>query len=181
MCCTIRDWPSLCYCINLSINLSINQYRDRTSQIVSIAQVLIDPFYRTIEGIATLIEKDWCAFGHKFDDRCGHGFDHSHHSEERSPIFLQFLDVLHQILRQFPIVFEYTDDVLVFLVNHSSSCLFGNFLGSMLLHTVSEWLYYSSLYYSITMTMIINSEHSRYLISFSIFLSINLSISTVCF
>jgi hypothetical protein len=51
----------------------------------------------------------------------------------------------------------------------------------MLLHTVSEWLYYSSPYCSITMIMVINSEHSRYVISSSIFLSINLSISTLCF
>jgi len=143
----VTDHPS----VTASIYQSINQCRDRTSQIVSIAQVLIDPFYRTIEGIATLIEKDWCAFGHKFDDRCGHGFDHSHHSEERSPIFLQFLDVLHQILRQFPIVFEYTDDVLVFLVNHSSSCLFGNFLGSMLFH---HYLILSSSLWSSTVNIL---------------------------
>jgi hypothetical protein len=40
--------------------------RDRTAQICAIAEILLDPYYRTIEGFAVLIEKDWCAFGHKF-------------------------------------------------------------------------------------------------------------------
>lgn len=39
---------------------------DRTAQICSLAQVLLDPHFRTIEGLAALVEKDWCAFGHKF-------------------------------------------------------------------------------------------------------------------
>lgn len=39
---------------------------DRTAQICSLTQVLLDPHFRTIEGLAALVEKDWCAFGHKF-------------------------------------------------------------------------------------------------------------------
>ncbi|ORY22975.1 Myotubularin-like phosphatase domain-domain-containing protein [Naematelia encephala] len=45
---------------------------DRTSQLSAIAQVCLDPYYRTFEGFAVLIEKDWLAFGHKFLDRSGH-------------------------------------------------------------------------------------------------------------
>ena len=128
---SITSYQSILPLINLPliINDILSILRDRTAQVVSTAQLLIEPYYRTIEGLATLIEKDWCAFGHKFDDRCGHGYDHSYHSEERSPIFLQWMDVLHQMQRQFPGVFEYNEDLLIFLVNHSSSCLFGNFLG----------------------------------------------------
>jgi myotubularin-related protein 6/7/8 len=36
--------------------------RDRTAQICALAQVMLDPFYRTIEGLATLIEKDWYTY-----------------------------------------------------------------------------------------------------------------------
>ena len=103
---------------------------DRTAQLCSLTQILLDPHFRTLGGFATLIEKDWCAFGHKFQDRCGHGVDSSHLSEERSPVFLQFLDVLFQVMSQFPSAFEYTENLLVFLADHCSSCIFGNFLGN---------------------------------------------------
>ena len=41
--------------------------RDRTAQMCSLSQILLDPFFRTIEGLATLIEKEWCSFGFKFN------------------------------------------------------------------------------------------------------------------
>lgn len=45
---------------------------DRTSQLVSLALLMLDPAYRTISGYALLIEKEWLAPGHKFHARCGH-------------------------------------------------------------------------------------------------------------
>ncbi|XP_006457859.1 hypothetical protein AGABI2DRAFT_215827 [Agaricus bisporus var. bisporus H97] len=45
---------------------------DRTSQLSSLSQLCLDPYYRTIKGFEILIEKDWLSFGHKFLDRCGH-------------------------------------------------------------------------------------------------------------
>lgn len=46
---------------------------DRTSQLSSLSQICLDPYYRTARGFAVLIEKDWLGFGHKFYERTGLG------------------------------------------------------------------------------------------------------------
>eukprot|EP01036_Dinobryon_divergens_P034666 gene34666-44827_t len=96
--------------------------------ICALAQIILDPYYRTVDGLAALIEKDWCSFGYKFQDRCGHGLESTVLAEERSPVFLQFLDALWQLLQQFPTSFEYNESLLLFLADHQHSALFGNFL-----------------------------------------------------
>ena len=63
---------------------------DRTAQLTSLAMLLLDPYYRTIEGFIVLIEKEWLSFGHKFAHRIGH-FEDKHNSNDRSPVFLQVL------------------------------------------------------------------------------------------
>jgi len=59
---------------------------DRTSQIAALAQMMLDPYFRTFEGFQVIVEKDWLSFGHMFNKRCGH-FTSSDHSN-RSPVFL---------------------------------------------------------------------------------------------
>ncbi|KAK7933243.1 hypothetical protein WMY93_004139 [Mugilogobius chulae] len=100
---------------------------DRTPQIVALSKLLLDPYYRTIEGFQVLVETEWLDFGHKFADRCGHG-ENSEDLNERCPVFLQWLDCVHQLQRQFPCSFEFNEAFLVKLVQHSYSCLFGTFL-----------------------------------------------------
>ncbi|XP_041078816.1 myotubularin-related protein 3-like isoform X6 [Polyodon spathula] len=100
---------------------------DRTPQIVALSKLLLDPFYRTIEGFQVLVETEWLDFGHKFADRCGHG-ENSDDLNERCPVFLQWLDCVHQLHRQFPCSFEFNEAFLVKLVQHTYSCLFGTFL-----------------------------------------------------
>ncbi|XP_068166252.1 myotubularin-related protein 3 isoform X2 [Antennarius striatus] len=100
---------------------------DRTPQIVALSKLLLDPYYRTIEGFQVLVENEWLDFGHKFADRCGHG-ENSEDLNERCPVFLQWLDCVHQLQRQFPCSFEFNEAFLVKLVQHTYSCLFGTFL-----------------------------------------------------
>uniref|UniRef100_A0A673JR89 phosphatidylinositol-3,5-bisphosphate 3-phosphatase n=1 Tax=Sinocyclocheilus rhinocerous TaxID=307959 RepID=A0A673JR89_9TELE len=100
---------------------------DRTPQIVALAKLLLDPYYRTIEGFQMLVETEWLDFGHKFADRCGHG-ENAEDLNERCPVFLQWLDCVHQLQRQFPCSFEFNEAFLVKLVQHTYSCLFGTFL-----------------------------------------------------
>ena len=45
---------------------------DRTAQLSSLAQICLDPYYRTLTGLQMVIEKEWVGFGHKFQDRYGH-------------------------------------------------------------------------------------------------------------
>ncbi|XP_016401851.1 myotubularin-related protein 3-like [Sinocyclocheilus rhinocerous] len=100
---------------------------DRTPQIVALSKLMLDPFYRTIEGFQVLVEAEWLDYGHKFADRCGHG-ENACDLNERCPVFLQWLDCVHQLQRQFPCSFEFNEAFLVKLVQHTYSCLFGTFL-----------------------------------------------------
>jgi len=99
---------------------------DRTSQICALAQLLADPFFRTIEGFAVLVEKDWLSFGYKFMSRTGHGSDTG--TDERSPCFLQFIDCVWQLQSLFPAEFEYNQTFLLLVADELYSCRFGTFL-----------------------------------------------------
>ncbi|KAH9906460.1 phosphatases II [Xylariomycetidae sp. FL2044] len=44
---------------------------DRTSQLSALSQLMLDPYYRTIDGFIILVEKDWMSFGHMFHQRSG--------------------------------------------------------------------------------------------------------------
>ncbi|KAK1787898.1 hypothetical protein P4O66_016372, partial [Electrophorus voltai] len=123
---------------------------DRTPQIVALSKLLLDPYYRTmkflqpnhscrlgaLQGFQVLVETEWLDFGHKFADRCGHG-ENAEDVNERCPVFLQWLDCVHQLQRQFPCSFQFNEAFLVVwapppvfvkLVQHTYSCLFGTFL-----------------------------------------------------
>ncbi|KAH8049330.1 phosphatidylinositol-3,5-bisphosphate 3-phosphatase [Aureococcus anophagefferens] len=82
---------------------------DRTAQVCGLAQFLLDPYCRTIDGFGVLVEKDWCAFGHMFRERGGFGSDPQ---QETGPIFLQFLDAVSQIMWQCPTACEFTEEFL---------------------------------------------------------------------
>ncbi|XP_064374324.1 myotubularin isoform X6 [Dromaius novaehollandiae] len=72
---------------------------DRTAQLTSLAMLMLDSYYRTIEGFEVLVQKEWISFGHKFASRIGHG-DKNHADADRSPIFLQYIDCVWQMSKQ---------------------------------------------------------------------------------
>ncbi|XP_048369899.1 myotubularin-related protein 1 isoform X5 [Sphaerodactylus townsendi] len=100
---------------------------DRTTQLTSLAMLMLDSHYRTIKGFQVLLEKEWMSFGHRFAMRVGHG-DDDHADADRSPIFLQFIDCVWQMTKQFPAAFEFNELFLITILDHLYSCLFGTFL-----------------------------------------------------
>ncbi|KAI4497148.1 hypothetical protein M0802_007632 [Mischocyttarus mexicanus] len=100
---------------------------DRTAQVCSLAGLLLDPYYRTIQGFQALIEKDWLSFGHKFSDRCGYI---SSDGKELAPIFTQFIDATYQLLQQYPHKFQFNELFLLTLHDHVHSCKYGTFIGN---------------------------------------------------
>ena len=100
---------------------------DRTSQVCSLVQIILDPYFRTFEGFAVLIEKDWISFGHQFAIRNGCDF-RPEKKKERSPIFIQFLHAVYQIMIQYPTAFEFQQNLLIYLSEEIYSNKFGTFL-----------------------------------------------------
>ncbi|XP_014513688.1 phosphatidylinositol-3-phosphatase myotubularin-1 isoform X1 [Vigna radiata var. radiata] len=152
---------------NSSVLVHCSDGWDRTSQLVSLANLLLDPYYRTFTGFQALVEKDWLAFGHPFSDRVGMpsvsgtgnmpfelsrqpstgnfapspvhqsagtfssqppASSHSHNNNNYSPIFLQWVDCVSQLLRMYPFAFQFSAAFLVDFIDCMLSCRFGNFL-----------------------------------------------------
>lgn len=100
---------------------------DRTAQMVALAELMLDPYYRTLRGFQVLVEKEWCAFGHQFAFRSGHARSDVA-NEQRSPVFLLWLDCVWQYIRQYPMECEFNESFLLTLADHVYSCKFGTFM-----------------------------------------------------
>lgn len=101
---------------------------DRTPQITSMAQLLLDGYFRTLEGFLQLITKEWISFGHKFLHRTGHGVSDFWNNAECSPIFLQWVDCVWQVMQQFPHCFEFNETFLIDILDNLYNCYFHEFL-----------------------------------------------------
>lgn len=93
--------------------------------IVSLAMVMLDPYYRTRNGLQVLIEKEWASAGFRFLD--GH-IEGRGKGSDKNAMFLLFLDALHQMIVQYPLHFEFTETFLIHLWNTVLSCLYGDFV-----------------------------------------------------
>ena len=107
---------------------------DRTSQLSALSQLMLDPYYSTINGFKALVEKDFQGFGHKFQDRIGVYATNGVSQNERSPIFLQFLDVVYQMYYQQTKHFEFDEQLLLFLCD----CCYNGYYGTFLCNNEQE-------------------------------------------
>lgn len=114
-------------CSKTSVVIHCSDGWDRTAQLTALCMLMLDSHYRTIRGFQSLIEKEWVSYGHRFQQRVGHG-DQNHSDADRSPVFLQFIDCVWQMTQQFPAAFEFNEYFLLTLLDHLYSCLFGTFL-----------------------------------------------------
>ncbi|CAH0487263.1 unnamed protein product [Peronospora farinosa] len=103
---------------------------DRTAQITALVKLCADPFYRTIKGFQVLVEQEWCSFGHQFRARSGHTDSPAGYWEDdsTSPVFMQFLDAVWQLMRQFPCSFEFNERYLIALLDEVYNKRSGTFL-----------------------------------------------------
>ena len=134
----LRDWTgfvsqSLTIAVRFSESLKecrpvmiMGQGQGVLSALSAISQLLLDPFYRTLEGFCVLVEKEFIHFGHNFRDPSTSQRNEDHHSS----IFLVFLDSTRQVIEQFPHIFQFTETLLLFLIDSVYSCQFGTFLPS---------------------------------------------------
>ncbi|KAL0618748.1 Myotubularin-related protein 10 [Plecturocebus cupreus] len=109
---------------HLSVVLQEEEGRDLSCLVASLVQVMLDPYFRTIVGFQSLIQKEWVMAGYQFLDRC----NHLKRSEKESPLFLLFLDATWQLLEQYPAAFEFSETYLAVLYDSTRISLFGTFL-----------------------------------------------------
>ncbi|CAD8121242.1 unnamed protein product [Paramecium sonneborni] len=100
---------------------------DRTAQLTALVSIMIDGYYRTIEGFMVLVQKEWINTGHQFCQRSAIG-NKQNNDDSRSPIFLQFLDCVYQMQQLYPLSFEFNQKLLFDLAYHHLTSLFGTFL-----------------------------------------------------
>jgi hypothetical protein len=137
---------------------------DRTSQLCALAQLLLDPHCRTLEGFLGLCEREWLGFGHQFGKRHGQPGGGRDDPKAVAPVFLQYVEVVWQLQRQFATAFEFNERLLLALVQASYDGRFGNFLldcererraATLAARTPSCWAYfrhhrvaYTSVFYA---------------------------------
>jgi len=123
--------------------------RDLSCLCSSVIQVIVDARFRTVTGFFSLIQKEWIAFGHPFHTSYMHA----------SPIFLMFLDCVHQLMKQNPVDFEFNDRLL----SHTWDACFDGTSGTFLFDTPQQrksmvrLIYNSAHHSSILLVYCLNS------------------------
>ncbi|XP_066592594.1 myotubularin-related protein 12 [Prorops nasuta] len=108
-----------------SVILQETTARDVCCIISSLVQLLLDPYFRSITGFQSLLQKEWIAAGHPFCDRLGHIITNN---ANKCPLFLLYLDCVWQLCKQFPTEFEFTETYLTTLWDTAHISVFETFM-----------------------------------------------------
>lgn len=130
-CISFADEAAQHLCNNVTVVLQEGDGVDYCAVVSSLTQMLVDPYFRTISGFQSLIQKEWVALGHPFCDRFG--LPRASHSKEvgsaqASPVFLLFLDCVWQLAQQFPSHLQFSETYLTTLWDCANNHIFDTFL-----------------------------------------------------
>ena len=100
---------------------------DNTLLLTSLAQIIVDPYTRRLEGFLELIIREWIMGGYPFRRRTA-GLLESTKEKGRAPTFLLFLDCVWQIMRQCVRSFEFKETLLHLIHEHTHASEYGTFL-----------------------------------------------------
>lgn len=103
---------------------------DTTLLVTALAQLILDPSCRTLEGFQELLQREWIEAGHPFQLRCARSAWSHGRGKHEGPLFLLFLDCVWQLSRQFPLSLEFGEQLLLTLFDNAYASAFGSFLGS---------------------------------------------------
>jgi len=141
---------------NLSVLAHGSDGFDTTLAVTSLSQVILNPDCRTIRGFEALIEREWIQGGYPFGSRHFHSvYSYSastlkNPKKKYAPTFVLFLDCVWQLFSQFPCSFEFKENFLILLFQHSYASQYGTFIGDNVAEreslglkekTVSLWSY----------------------------------------
>uniref|UniRef100_A0A8C2E7S8 Myotubularin-related protein 12 n=1 Tax=Cyprinus carpio TaxID=7962 RepID=A0A8C2E7S8_CYPCA len=111
---------------NTNVLITEEEGTDLCCVISSLVQIMLDPYYRTLMGFQSLVQKEWVAGCHAFLDRCNHL--HQKDKECYSPVFLLFLECVWQLVQQHSPAFQFSETYLTVLSDSVHMPVFSTFL-----------------------------------------------------
>uniref|UniRef100_A0A673KDF8 Myotubularin-related protein 12 n=1 Tax=Sinocyclocheilus rhinocerous TaxID=307959 RepID=A0A673KDF8_9TELE len=111
---------------NTNVLITEEEGTDLCCVISSLVQIMLDPYYRTLMGFQSLVQKEWVAGCHAFLDRCNHL--HQKDKECHSPVFLLFLECVWQLVQQHSPAFQFSETYLTVLSDSVDVPVFSTFL-----------------------------------------------------
>ncbi|NXN06162.1 MTMR9 protein, partial [Sylvia borin] len=101
---------------------------DTTLLVTALAQLILDPSCRSLQGFQGLLEREWIQAGHPFQLRCARSASSHARGKQEAPVFLLFLDCVWQLSRQFPFSLEFGEELLLTLFDNAYASAYGTFL-----------------------------------------------------